>query len=48
MTSTLALIRVGPAQRNTGQRQEIMDTLVDNGEDFHHLNRGLTIVAKAN
>jgi hypothetical protein len=35
-----------PAERNTGQRQEIMDTLVENGEEFHHLNRGLTIVAK--
>jgi hypothetical protein len=35
-----------PFSLNSAQRSEIRESLVSNGEQFHHLNRGLTIVAK--
>lgn len=44
-------LHLGPNPRranslNSTQRDEIRQALIDTGEQFHHLNRGLTIVAK--
>jgi hypothetical protein len=35
-----------PGGLNSAQRAEIRESLESNGEQFHHLNRGLTVVAK--
>ena len=36
-----------PNRLNSRERVAIVDSLSDNGSNFHHLNRGLTIVAKS-
>ncbi len=36
-----------PNRLNSRERTAIVDSLSDNGVNFHHLNRGLTVVAKS-